>query len=147
MHQLTNLNHKPIYVWLRFKLCFQIFQIDVFFLCKQNILVPSIGEEENMIGIEFVCGWRIMSLIHNLVFNEEINAGISLPVMNIDQNIDCYCFVFYSWEHGFLGSLKLVEFFFLGGLMENTLLPNKCKYNNAKSAWEKRQWCIQIYCT
>lgn len=37
-----------------------------------------------------------MSLIHNLVFNEEINAGISLPVMNIDQNIDCYCFVFYS---------------------------------------------------
>lgn len=49
-----------------------------------------------MIGIEFVCGWRIMSFIHKLVFDEEINAGVSLAIMNTGQNIDCYCFVLYS---------------------------------------------------
>lgn len=37
-----NLNHKPICLWLGFKLCFQIIQVDVFFLCKQSIVVPSI---------------------------------------------------------------------------------------------------------
>jgi len=53
-----------------------------------------------------------MSFIHTLVFDEEINNGISLPFMNIDQNIGCYCFVLYTSEHTFLGSLKLVVFFF-----------------------------------
>lgn len=84
-----------------------------FLFVQTKILVPSIGEEEDMTGIEFVCGWRIMSFIHTLVFDEEINVGISLPIMNIDQNIDYYCFVLYSWEHTFLGFLKLLGFFFL----------------------------------
>lgn len=147
-HQLSNLNHKPIYLWLCFKFCFQIIQIDVFFLCKQNILIPSICGR-GIYDQNRICVWRTISFICTLLFNEEINAGISLFIMN--QNINCYCFVLFSWEHTLLGFLKFVVwvwfFYSLPGVTENTLLPNKNKYNNAKSVWEKRQRCIQRYCT
>lgn len=75
-----------------FRLCFQIIQIDVFFLCKQNNLIASIsgrGEYDQ----NRICVWRILSFICTLVFSEEINAGISLLITN--QNINCYCFVLF----------------------------------------------------
>lgn len=75
------------------KLCFQIIQIDVFFLCKQNILIPSISGR-GIYDQNRICIWRIMSFICTLLFDEEINAGISLSIMN--QNINCYCFVLFS---------------------------------------------------
>lgn len=50
-----NLNHKPIYLWLGFKLCFQIIPMDVFFLCKQSIVVPSI-RKRTWLEYNFFCG-------------------------------------------------------------------------------------------
>lgn len=147
MHQLSSLNHKPIYLWVKhLNYVFRVFKL-VFFLCKQNILIPSISGR-GQYDQNRICAWRIMPFICTLVFSEEINAGISLLITN--QNINCYCCVLFSWKHTLLGFWKLVIwiwFFCLPGIIENTLLPNKSKYNNAKSAWEKRQWCIQRYCT
>lgn len=88
-----------------FKLCFQITRTDVFFLCKQNILIPSISGRGKC-DQNRICVWRIMSFICTLVYSEEINAGISLLIMN--QNINCYCFVLFSWEHTLLGFWKWV---------------------------------------
>lgn len=107
-----NLNHKPIYLWLGFKLCFQIIQVDVFFLCKQSIVVPSIRKRrEHDWNIIFFVGKNYVFPIY-LGFQWRNEYWHFIQFMNIDQNIDCDCCVYCSWKQAFLGSLKLVDFFF-----------------------------------
>lgn len=104
-----NLNHKPIYLWLGFKLCFQIIPMDVFFLCKQSIVVPSI-RKRTWLEYNFFVGKNYVFHIY-LGFQWRNERWHFIPFMNIDQNIDCDCFVYSSWKQAFLGSLKLVGFF------------------------------------